>query len=90
MSDQTFGRAARAAWDEMNREPVKRFTVWHSTGKRDGDAAFDTRENAEIYFDDLVARADVLEVELIDNADPANPVTIKREAYDSLKSTTTV
>lgn len=56
---------------------MKRWTVWHSTGKRDGESQFDTREDAEVEFDAKLSRADVLEVELIDNADPANPVTIK-------------
>lgn len=60
---------------------TNRYTVWHSTGKRDGDAGFDSLRAAEIEFDDQAARDDVTEVELIDNDDPDNPVTIKR--YDA-------
>jgi hypothetical protein len=78
MSDQTFGRAARAAWDEMHRRP--RYSVWHTTGKRDGDSAWNDIDDAMAEFDAQVARTDVVEVELIDNNDPATSVVIRRHA----------
>jgi len=78
MSDQTFGRAARLAWDDMHREPVKRYSVWHTTGKRDGDKAFDDLDDAIDEFDLQAARSDVSEVALFDNAEPDNPKTIRR------------
>jgi hypothetical protein len=60
---------------------TKRYTVYHSIGKRDGDAGFDRIEAARQEYDDQVSRKDVCEVELIDNANPDDPKTISR--YDA-------
>lgn len=58
---------------------MTRYTVWHSTGKRDGDSGFDAIEDAQREYDDQVARADVVEVELIDNnSGKDGPIVLKR------------
>lgn len=50
---------------------MKRYTVWHSTGNRDGDASYDRLIDAERDFEDQITRRDVVEATLIDN-DPAD------------------
>lgn len=57
---------------------MDRYTVYHSTGKRDGDAGFADLTKAQQEFDSQCARADVCEVELIDNVNPDTPVIMQR------------
>lgn len=61
---------------------MTRYTVWHSTGKRDGDSGHDSLDEACAEFDHQVDRREVCEVELIDNTDEANPVTLRRYSAD--------
>lgn len=56
---------------------MNRYTVYHSTGKRDGDAGFDSLDAAQVEYDDQKGRDSVVEIELIDNAGPDNPITIQ-------------
>ena len=45
---------------------MARYTVWHSTGKFDGDSVHATLAEAIEEFDDQRSRSDVIQVELID------------------------
>jgi hypothetical protein len=67
----------RTSDDVNDLHGAKRYLVWHSTGKHDGDTAFDNLADAEAEFDHQCGRSNVVEVELQDITVPDDPFVIK-------------
>lgn len=55
---------------------MARYTVWHTTGKFDGDSVHETLADAKAEFDNQRSRRGVQQVELSEEAD-GGPVIIQ-------------
>lgn len=57
---------------------MNRYTVYHQAANgKDGDAGFDDLAKAEAEYDHQCQQRHVIMVELLDNADIDNPVTLR-------------
>ena len=55
---------------------MNRYTVWHTTGKFDGDDGFDDLEKARAEFEHQKTRTNVVQVEMMDTSDASDPKPI--------------
>lgn len=59
---------------------MTRYTVWWTTGKADGDAGYDSLDEAMERFDEVKARKDIAEAAIADNSDDST--IIRYDASD--------
>lgn len=61
----------------------KQYSVWWSTGRRDGDSSYETLADAEQRFSEVIKRPDILEAEIssTEDGDP-DPSIVRRWTFD--------